>query len=71
MTWTQAIIVYVVCWWLLLFMVLPIGIKQSVDTGGAPQKTYLAIKCTAVMVLAALATWGIDLLIHSGIVAVR
>jgi len=75
-TWTQAIIVYFVCWWLLLFIVLPIGVERLKEPApghepGAPEKTYLWIKCGSVTVLAALATWAIDIVILSGIVAVK
>jgi predicted secreted protein len=76
MTWAQAIIVYFVCWWLLLFMALPIGVRRQADpfTGtepGAPEKTYMTIKCAVVTLLAACATWAIDIVIGSGIVAVK
>ena len=69
-------IVYVVCWWLLLLMALPIGVRPTEDnTPGvepaAPEKTYLGIKCVVVSVLAVLATWAIDIVIVSGIVAVK
>ena len=76
MTWPQAVIVYFVCWWLLLFMTLPIGVKPQEEPthgsdAGAPQKTYLGIKCASVTVIAAFATWAIDFVIRSGIVAVK
>jgi predicted secreted protein len=76
MTWNQAIIVYAVCWWLLLFMALPMGVKPQQDSApgaehAAPQKTHLPVKCAVVTLLAGLATWAIDIAIHSGIVAVK
>jgi len=76
MTWAQAIIVYAVCWWLLLFMALPFGVRRQDNVAdgadpAAPEKTHLAIKCAIVTVLAALATWAIDFVISSGIVAVK
>ncbi len=76
MTWPQAVIVYFVCWWLLLFMALPIGIQPQEEhapgsDAGAPHKTHLGIKFASVTVLAALATWAIDFVIRSGIVAVK
>ncbi len=76
MTWPQAIITYAVCWCLILFMALPIGVRpqENVQLGAdpaAPEKTYLGIKCAVVTVLAVLATWAIDIVILSGIVAVR
>jgi predicted secreted protein len=76
MTWPQAIIVYFVCWWLFLFMALPFGVRpqQAPEPGverAAPEKTYLGIKCTIVTVLAAGATWAIDIVIATGIVPVK
>jgi predicted secreted protein len=76
MTWQQAIIVYAISWWLLLFIALPFGYKQAENSieganPSSPQKTYLGIKCLVVTLLAALVTWAIDIVIHSGIVAVR
>jgi len=76
MSWPQAFIVYFVCWWLLLFMALPIGVKPQDELAhgsdaGAPHKTYLVIKCAGVTVIAAFATWAIDFVIRSGIVAVK
>jgi predicted secreted protein len=75
-TWLQAIIVYFVCWWLLFFMALPIGVRSYADPvpgtdPGAPQKARLGIKAVCVTVLAAFATWGLDLIVASGIVAVK
>ncbi len=76
MTIAQAVIAYFVCWWMLLFMALPLGVRPAEDPApgisrAAPQKTHMGRKCAAVTVLAALATWGIDILLRSGIVAVR
>lgn len=75
MTWLQAIIVYFVCWWLLLFMALPVGITHSDapkrgEEPAAPDKTFLGIKCAVVTILAALATYVIYFVIRSGIIAV-
>jgi predicted secreted protein len=76
MTFAQAIIVYFVCWWLLLFMALPFGVRPQENPRdgverAAPEKTHLRIKCAVVTVLAALATWAIDFVIQSGIVSVH
>jgi len=63
MTWTQAIIAYVVSWWMLLFMIAPLGMGSG--------KPRLPLKCAAVTVLAVFLTWGIDIAIQSGIVPVK
>ncbi len=76
MTIAQGVLVYVVCWWLILFMALPFGVHSPEnpapgESRAAPLKTHLGLKCVFVTLLAAFATWGIDILINSGIVAVR
>ena len=76
MTWLQAILVYAVCWWLLLFMALPIGIKQEDNpeaghSTAAPRNPQLAKKCVIVSVLAVLVTWCINWLLHSHLITVR
>jgi predicted secreted protein len=76
MTWLQAILVYAVCWWLLLFMALPIGIEQEKNpepghSTAAPRNPKLLTKCAVVTVLAVLVTWCINLLLHSGLITVR
>ena len=43
MNWFSGILVYIVIWWLVLFMVLPVGVKrvETVEAGhdrGAPEK---------------------------------
>lgn len=71
MTGAQAVIVYVICWWMLLQMVSAIGMGSGEEKPEAGQKQYrLGLKCAAVTVLAAGATWAIDFAIRSGIVAV-
>lgn len=69
MTWTQSILVYVVVWWLLFFMALPVGV-HSIDNG-IPKKPYLAMKALIVTFLAILVTWGIDVLIASGMIVIK
>ncbi len=76
MTAPQSVIVYVVVWWLLFFMALPIGVGQSdnanpAESRGAPQRRFLLVKCACVSAFAFAVTWGIDIVIHSGIVAVK
>ena len=33
MSWTSAVAIYFIIWWLVLFMVLPFGIKNAAETG--------------------------------------
>jgi predicted secreted protein len=51
---------YVVIWWIVLFAVLPFGVKPAREgelghDAGAPQKPHLLAKAAATTVLAALA----------------
>ncbi len=67
MTWTSGIVVYVIIWWLVFFMALPIGVKpphevgetaESGHEGGAPTRPHLGKKVLAATVIAAL-FWGV------------
>lgn len=68
MTIAQAVITYAVAWWMILFIVAPIGAHKITD---ANKKKSWLIKLLATTVLAGFATWGIDFVIHSGIVSVK
>ena len=61
------IMVYVICWWLIWFMVLPIGVVTQEESDedvvpgtvkSAPVKSRLGIKALATTVVAAL-VWGV------------
>jgi predicted secreted protein len=55
-------IIYIVIWWILFFISLPLGVKRSEnllpgqDTG-APEKTYLWKKFTIVSLIALIFTY--------------
>lgn len=68
MTFSQAILAYVVSWWMVLLMVAPVAAHKTTD---ANRKKVWALKILATVVVAALVTWGIDIAISSGIVSVR
>jgi predicted secreted protein len=61
MKWTSALAIYFVIWWVVLFAVLPFGIKNSAETGeavvdgndaGAPIAHGLAWKAVVTTALA-------------------
>jgi predicted secreted protein len=61
MKWTSAIAIYFIIWWLVLFLVLPFGIKNANETGadvevgndaGAPVRHGVAWKALVTTVLA-------------------
>ena len=60
MTIAQAVIAYCVAWWMVLFMLAPIGAAKITDEN---KKKSWVIKCLATTVVAALVTWGIHLVI--------
>lgn len=66
MTWTSAIVIFVIIWWLVFFMALPIGVKPPHEEGetaepghegGAPTRPHLWKKALAATLIAAL-LWG-------------
>lgn len=66
MTWTSGIVVYVIIWWLVFFMSLPIGVRPPHEAGevaepghdaGAPVRTHLRTKVFAATIISA-ALWG-------------
>ena len=70
MNWLGAFFVYMVLWWVVLFMVLPFGVKrqESPEAGhdpGAPVVTHLRRKLIATT-LVTLVIWGIGvfLILH-------
>ncbi len=68
MTVSQAVIAYVIAWWMVLYMVAPVGAHKLTDENR--KKTWI-IKLLATTALAALVTWGVDFVILSGIVSVK
>ncbi len=76
MNWFTGIMVYVMIWWVVLFTVLPWGIKvpENPEPGhatSAPEKPLLVRKFTITTVIATL-LWGIAYyLIDSGLISFR
>jgi predicted secreted protein len=80
MTWTSAIVVYVILWWLVFFMALPIGVKPPHEVGevadpgheaGAPTRPHIWKKVIATTVIAAV-LWGITFwIIENDIITFR
>lgn len=74
MNWFEIGFIYIISWWMLLFMVLPIKAGAAAEEAGenayysAPKKTYLKQKLMATSVLALLATLLLAYLINHGII---
>ncbi|MFO7484578.1 DUF1467 family protein [Oceanibaculum nanhaiense] len=63
MYWTSGIVVYVIAWWLVFFMMLPVGVKtpDKPETGhaaSAPVKPMLVRKALITSVIAAV-IWAV------------
>ena len=74
MNWVTGILVYVIIWWLVLFMVLPWGVRVPDDpelghATSAPERPMLWRKAAITTALAAL-LWGLFYyLLDSGLLA--
>jgi predicted secreted protein len=76
MTWVQGIVAYVVIWWVVIFAVLPFGIRPA-DEGdighaaGAPANPRLWFKAGVTTVVAAVLWVGLFLLVKSDLLSFR
>ena len=71
----EGFIIYVVVWWILFFMFLPLGIKKSSklvpgQDSGAPEKTYLLKKIFIVSLVSLVLTLVIIYLINNNIISI-
>ena len=69
----ECFIIYIVIWWILFFISLPIGVKKSknVELGhdsGAPEKTYLWKKFIIVSIITLILTYLTVLIIESNVI---
>jgi len=80
MTWFSAVLVFVIVWWLVFFMSLPVGARsyheagEEVEVGNAPSapmKPRLWTKAGVSTVIAAILTVVVYFLIDSGAVSFR
>jgi predicted secreted protein len=80
MTWFSAALVFVVVWWLVFFLSLPIGARsyheagEKVDVGnvpGAPMRPRVWLKAGVSTLIAIVLTIGIYFLIDSGALSFR
>ena len=80
MTWFSAVLVFVIVWWLVFFMSLPVGARsyheagEDVEVGNvssAPMKPRLWTKAGVSTVIAAILTVVVYFLIDSGAVSFR
>jgi predicted secreted protein len=80
MTWMSGVLVYVVLWWVIFFIALPVGVRSPEEAGeevlpgnapSAPVRPRLRLKA-GVTTLVAAALWGVAYyLIESDLVSFR
>jgi predicted secreted protein len=67
MTWFSGIVVFVIIWWLVFFMILPIGVRSPEEAGvevepghapSAPVRPRIGLKAGATTLIS-VALWGI------------
>jgi len=68
-------VVYIIIWWILFFIFLPIGIRKSNpkvigQDSGAPEKTYLWKKFIVVSILSLLLTIIIVYVINNNLISI-
>ena len=73
--WT-GLAVYFIIWWLVIFMVLPWGVRRidpedlgELDDPGAPQKPRLALKLAITTVLSGVIYGLVHLVVISGVIS--
>lgn len=76
MYWTSGIVVYVIAWWLVFFMMLPVGVKTADKpevghAASAPMKPMLVRKALATSVIAAVIWAVIYWIVESDIYSFR
>lgn len=76
MSMLGAVVTYACVWWVIFFMALPWGAAppEHPEPGhatSAPEKPRLLLKVLITTVLAGLATYGISLIIESGLIELR
>ena len=72
----SGIVVYVILWWWVLFMALPVGVRREDDVqpgndAGAPKKTMMVAKLVATTVIAALIWVAVDQVVRSDLISFR
>lgn len=76
MTWVEGIVVYVIVWWVVIFAVLPFGVRAPEQfvpgqARGAPARPRLLLKAGITTILAAVIWLVIFLLVRSDWISFR
>lgn len=68
MTTAQAVIAYVIAWWMVLLMAAPVASHKTNDKN---RKNIWIVKILSTTVVSGLITWGVALFIDSGMLQVK
>ncbi len=79
MGWVTGSAVYLVIWWLVLFIILPVGARTIIDTedvekgqdAGAPKRPRLLLKMAVTTVVAGVIFAGFYTVVESGMISFR
>jgi len=76
MTWFTGIMVYVIIWWVVLFAVLPFGIRvpeqqEPGHASSAPERPRLVFKAVVTTAIATVIFVGVYFLIESDLLSFR
>ena len=78
MNWVTGLAVYVIIWWLVIFMVLPWGVRRidPEDLGagedpGAPEKPRMILKLAITTVISGVIFGLVYLVVVSGVISFR
>ena len=76
MSWVTALLVYVVIWWLVLFCVLPLGIRpaendEHAERAGAPANPRIGYRLLLTTGIAAIVFAAVYALVQSDLISFR
>jgi predicted secreted protein len=76
MSWVQGVVAYVIIWWVVIFAVLPFGVRPTAENdighaAGAPENPRLWLKAGITTVISAAIWLGFYALVHSNLVSFR
>ncbi len=78
MGWVTGLAVYVIIWWLVIFMVLPWGVRrigpEELGTGeepGAPERPLMVMKVAITTVISGVIFGFVYLVVVSGVISFR
>jgi predicted secreted protein len=76
MTWISGTVVYVLSWWIVLFCVLPLGIRPAREghlghDAGAPANPWIGRRLLLTSLIAGIVTGAVYLFIRSGWINLR